>query len=41
VYIDDIVVFPQSEQEHLIQLREVFQCLHKAGLTFKIFKNAT
>lgn len=38
VYIDDIVVYSTSEQEHLNHLREVLQCLHKAGLTLNLQK---
>lgn len=38
VYIDDIVVYSQTEQQHLEHLRGVFARLHKAGLTVNLKK---
>lgn len=38
VYIDDIVVYSKSEEEHLNHLRAVLQCLHNAGLTLNLQK---
>lgn len=32
-YLDDVVVYSNSWEEHLEHLRTVFECLHKAGLT--------
>ena len=34
-YMDDILVFSKSEQDHLQHLRQVFQRLHKADLKMK------
>ena len=38
VYIDDILVFSKTWEEHLAHLQEVFDRLHKAGLTLKPIK---
>jgi hypothetical protein len=38
VYIDDIVVFSKTEEEHRQQLAEVLDTLHEAGLTVKLKK---
>lgn len=35
VYLDDIVVFSKTPEEHAIHLKAVFDCLRKAGLTLK------
>lgn len=40
VYLDDIIVFPASLEEHAICLREVFKRLHDARLTFNMEKCA-
>ena len=37
-YIDDVVVYSKSWEEHLQHLRKVFHCLQKAGLTLKLPK---
>ena len=34
-YIDDIVVFSESAEEHVQHLRRVFECLRRYGLTIK------
>ncbi|KAL7871867.1 hypothetical protein SRHO_G00068500 [Serrasalmus rhombeus] len=38
IYIDDIVVYSASVQQHLHHLQEVFDCLHRAGLTLNLRK---
>ena len=38
VYIDDIVIYSQNDQQHLQHLREVFSRLHGAGLTLNLGK---
>ena len=38
LYIDDIVVFSKTEEEHAKHLREVFQRLRTAGLQLKLTK---
>ena len=35
VYIDDVLVFSQSLQDHLEHLRQVIRCLQEAGLKLK------
>ena len=35
VYIDDIIIFSRTFQEHLYHLGEVFECLRSAGLKVK------
>ena len=37
-YLDDLVVFSNSWQEHLSQLRAVLNRIKKAGLTVKVGK---
>jgi len=37
-YIDDIVIFSQSQEEHLEHLGRVFQCLSNANLRVKLSK---
>ena len=34
-YLDDIIIFSNSEEEHLLHLEEVFRWLRKAGLKMK------
>lgn len=38
VYIDDVVVYSQNELEHMQHLKQVFKCLHDAGLTLNLKK---
>ena len=38
VYLDDIIVFSKSFEEHLSTLESVFQRIDQAGLTFKLNK---
>ena len=38
VYIDDIIVFSQSWEQHLKHLGEVFSRLRQTGLTLKVAK---
>ncbi len=35
VYLDDVIIFSRTMEEHLQRLTEVFQCLRKAGLKLK------
>ena len=35
IYLDDIIVFSKSVDEHLKRLERVFQCLHECGLKLK------
>ena len=35
IYLDDIIIFSKSPQEHIQRLRGVFQKLHEAGLKLK------
>ena len=37
-YMDDIVIFSKTFDEHKLMLEKVFQCLLKAGVTLKISK---
>ena len=37
-YLDDIIIFSRSEEEHLIHLEKVFQRLQEAGLKLKLEK---
>ena len=37
-YIDDIVIFSQSWEEHLTHLQKVFSCLQTAKLTINVSK---
>ena len=34
-YLDDIIIFSNSEEEHLLHLEEIFCQLRKAGLKMK------
>uniref|UniRef100_A0A3B1JJM2 Gypsy retrotransposon integrase-like protein 1 n=1 Tax=Astyanax mexicanus TaxID=7994 RepID=A0A3B1JJM2_ASTMX len=38
VYINDIVVYSSTIEQHLGHLEEVFRCLHQAGLTLNLRK---
>ncbi len=38
IYIDDVVIYSKSEQEHFQHIQQVFQCLSKAGLTLNLKK---
>jgi hypothetical protein len=38
VYIDDLVIFSQNEEEHLENLAEALKLLDKAGLRMKVEK---
>ena len=38
VYIDDILVYSRSLEEHLDHLRRVIRCLQEAGLKLKLEK---
>lgn len=38
MYSDDIIVFTNTVEEHLLKLREVFLCIKKAGLKLKSSK---
>ena len=38
VYVDDIIVFSSTFEEHLVHLQEVFDRLRKANLTLKLSK---
>lgn len=38
IYIDDIIVFSETEAEHEEHLRKVFKCLSEAGLQLKLSK---
>ena len=35
IYLDDVIVFSQMEEDHLTQLREVFEQFWKHGLKLK------
>ena len=35
VYVDDILVYSRTFEEHLVYLQQVFQRLHQAGLRLK------
>ena len=37
-YLDDIIIFSKTEEEHLQHLEEIFKRLRKAGLKFKLQK---
>ena len=37
-YLDDVIIFSRSWNEHLVHLREVFWRLQEAGLTLKVSK---
>ena len=38
VYLDDIIVFSKTPEEHLVHLEEIFQLLTKAGVSLKASK---
>ena len=38
VYMDDILIFSKSEQQHLATIEEILRCLEEAGLTISIKK---
>ena len=38
IYLDDVIIFSQTEEEHLERMRVVFDCLHEHGLKLKPFK---
>ena len=35
IYLDDVIVFSRTEEEHLTQLRAVFECFREHGLKLK------
>ena len=37
-YIDDVIIATETVEDHLVRLREVFECLKKAGLKCKSAK---
>ena len=37
-YLDDIIIFSRSEEEHLCHLKQVFKKLREAGLKLKLQK---
>ena len=37
-YLDDIIIFSKTEEEHPQHLKEIFECLRKAGLKLKLQK---
>ena len=37
-YLDDIIIFSKTKEEHLQNLEEIFECLRKAGLKLKLQK---
>ena len=37
-YLDDIIIFSKTKEEHLQHLEEIFECLRKAGLKLKLQK---
>ena len=39
-YIDDVVIFSRSWEEHMVHVRNVLQCLQEAGITAKPSKCA-
>ena len=38
IYLDDVIVFSETPEEHLRRMRVVFDCLHEHGLKLKPFK---
>ena len=39
IYLDDVIVFPKTLEEHLLRLRAVFGKLNQAGLKLKPLKH--
>ena len=37
-YIDDIVIATETVEDHMVRLREVFQCLPEAGFKMRVAK---
>ena len=37
-YIDDIVIATETEEDHMVRLREVFECLREAGFKMTVAK---
>ena len=35
-YIDDIVIATETVEDHMVRLREVFECLHEAGFKMRV-----
>ena len=35
IYLDDVIIFSRTEEEHLERMRVVFDCLHEHGLKLK------
>ena len=35
IYLDDVIVFSETPEEHLLRMRVVFDCLREHGLTLK------
>ena len=38
IYLDDILIYSNNMSEHHWHVKEVFKCLHKAGLYAKVKK---
>ena len=38
VYIDDVIIFSNSLEEHLIHVRDILRVMHDAGITLKLNK---
>ena len=38
IYLDDVIVFSRSTDEHLRHVREILTCLRRAGITLKLTK---
>ena len=38
IYLDDVIVFSDTPEEHLRRMRVVFECLHEQGLKLKLSK---
>ena len=37
-YIDDIVIATETVEDHMVRLREVFQCLREVGFKMRVAK---
>ena len=35
-YIDDIVIATETVEDHMVRLREVFECLREAGFKMRV-----